>query len=371
MLTESSIYRRTSGDSMYLHMEASLRDWLFGCNPWGTSMICGLPAEGVAPKDPHSAFSHLHGHPINGGLVDGPVRASIFNSLKGVHLSKEDVFKEYQSEIAVYHDDWADYSTNEPTMDGTASLTYYLASLQAEADKNHSRDRFTRDLGAIVRMDSTRKDIYLVFTGHEFADGGRVIRKALQKHHAKASFFFTGDFYRNPRFKRTIEGLIRDGHYLGAHSDRHLLYALWEKRDSLLVSKQQFLEDLRDNYKAMSVFGISKQVAPWFLPPYEWYNRTISGWCKELGIRLINFSAGTRSNADYTVPGKDQNYVAGDAIENSVLSYEAGQPSGLNGFILLSHIGVDPHRTDKFYDRLDRLLRELGHRGYTFRAFSQ
>ncbi|MCK7533292.1 MAG: glycoside hydrolase family 9 protein [Marinilabiliales bacterium] len=26
------------------HMEAAMRDWLFGCNPWGTSMICGLPA---------------------------------------------------------------------------------------------------------------------------------------------------------------------------------------------------------------------------------------------------------------------------------------------------------------------------------------
>jgi len=30
----------------------------------------------------------------------------------------------------VYHDDYGDYSTNEPTMDGTASLIYLLASME-------------------------------------------------------------------------------------------------------------------------------------------------------------------------------------------------------------------------------------------------
>ena len=34
----------------------------------------------------------------------------------------------------VYHDDAGDYSTNEPTMDGTASLIYYLSSLNNLVD---------------------------------------------------------------------------------------------------------------------------------------------------------------------------------------------------------------------------------------------
>ena len=32
--------------------------------------------------------------------------------------------------MCVYHDDYGDYSTNEPTMDGTASLSFYLSSMQ-------------------------------------------------------------------------------------------------------------------------------------------------------------------------------------------------------------------------------------------------
>jgi endoglucanase len=221
-LTQQRVYTGVTRDSSYADMEASLRDWLFGCNPWGTSMIVGLPSQGTTPHDPHSAFTHVAGFPIDGGLVDGPVRASIFHALRGVQLSKDDPFKEFQSDSVVYHDDWADYSTNEPTMDGTASLTYYLSALQSAGAEQSGRAHLTLDGGAVIRMDSTKKEIYLVFTGHEFADGGESIRSTLRKHGIRASFFFTGDFYRAKRNRNLIRQLAADGHYLGPHSDHHL-----------------------------------------------------------------------------------------------------------------------------------------------------
>lgn len=64
-----------------------------------------------------------------GGIVDGPVYTSIFNSLRGVKLNNEDTYSSFQSDYIVYHDDMADYSTNEPTMDGTAALCIYLGYL--------------------------------------------------------------------------------------------------------------------------------------------------------------------------------------------------------------------------------------------------
>jgi hypothetical protein len=60
----------------------------------------------------------------------------------------------------VYHDDYGDYSTNEPTMDGTASLIYLLAAKQNEADNTNN---FTYSHGGIIRGDSTKKEIALVF----------------------------------------------------------------------------------------------------------------------------------------------------------------------------------------------------------------
>ena len=120
----------------------------------------------------------------------------------------------------------------------------------------------------------------------------------------------------------------------------------------------------------MARFGISKKHAPLFLPPYEWYNETISQWTKELGLILINFTPGTSSNADYTTPDMGKRYLSSEKIYARILDYESSSASGLNGFILLLHIGTHPDRTDKFYHKLDALISEMKARGYHFTLFS-
>ena len=114
-----------TGSHAYRTFTARQRDWLFGTNPWGTSMFTGLGA--VAPTDVHIPAIQIRKIPVPGGLVDGPVQEGIFTSLKGVSLSKPDAFAIFQSPEAVYHDDWQDYATNEPTMDGTASAILLMA----------------------------------------------------------------------------------------------------------------------------------------------------------------------------------------------------------------------------------------------------
>jgi endoglucanase len=128
-------YRELSGSDQYKELEQANFDWLFGNNPWGTSMVYGLPAWGDTPADPHSAFTHLKNYPIDGGLVDGPVYGTIYSKLIGITLYQPDEYAAFQSNLVVYHDDYGDYSTNEPTMDGTASLIYLLAAREAEQAK--------------------------------------------------------------------------------------------------------------------------------------------------------------------------------------------------------------------------------------------
>lgn len=221
--------------------------------------------------------------------------------------------------------------------------------------------------GGIIRMDTTKKEINLVFTAHEFADGFETITNTLNKYGVKASFFFTGDFYRNKDYEEMVVYLKENGHYLGAHSDKHLLYASWENRDSTLITKKEFFKDVLDNYKEMEKFGIQKADALYYLPPYEWYNSKISGWCRELGLTLINFTPGTSSNQDWTITEMGERYFSNDFIFDKILSYEESSTCGLNGFILLIHFGTDPRREEKFYNCLGDLITELKRRGYNFR----
>jgi peptidoglycan/xylan/chitin deacetylase (PgdA/CDA1 family) len=241
---------------------------------------------------------------------------------------------------------------------------YYSAAQPVSMSKPIT-DRY----GVIVRGDTSKKTMALVFTGHEFADGGSVIVKTLTSKKVPGSFFFTGDFYLNPKFSKLIKQLKKDGHYLGAHSHHHLLYADWEKRDSTLVTEDEFKKDLQDNYHAMASFGIEKNDALYFLPPYEWYNGDIARWTSEMNLALINFTYGTRSNADYTTPDMGPRYIDSEEIYQSIFEYERRE--GMNGFILLIHIGTDPGRTDKLYNRLGNLIDDLTARGYSFQRIDK
>jgi len=363
--TQAKIYRKITGDTSYEEMEAALTDWLLGCNPWGISMICGLPAGGDYPETPHSSLTLILKKTTTGGLVDGPVYLNIYKSLLGIQLLKADEYTAFQNGKAVYHDDLGDYSTNEPTMDGTASLSYLFSSLESE---NQLDKRIEDSQGALVRNNPEEKKVYLIFSAHEYADGGKIIAQTLKKHKAKASFFLTGKFYENPENKSLIQDLIADGHYLGAHSDSHLLYADWAMRDSSLVNQKLFAEDLKANYLKMAGFGISPNKAKVFLPPYEWYNSESVDWSRQMGLKVINFTPGIRSNADYTTPDMT-NYCSSETIFNDIKAFEKKDTNRLNGCIMLIHLGTAPQRTDKFYNRLGDLLNYLKQNGYKTERF--
>ena len=316
----------------------------------GTSMICGLPAGGDYPEKPHSAITLYLNKTTTGGLVDGPVYTSIYKSLLGIHLLRADQYPEFQDGKAVYHDDIGDYSTNEPTMDGTASLSYLLSSLEVEG---HTSGDVLDNQGALVRKSPAEKKVFLIFSAHELCEGAQLIAQTLKKYKAKGSFFLTGTFYNNPENKSLINELIDDGHYLGAHSDGHLLYADWTKRDSTLVTQKQFYDDLKLNYKKMETFGLTPEKAPVFLPPYEWYNAESVDWSRQMGLKVINFTPGIRSNADYTTPDMSA-YRSSETILSDIKAFEKNDPNGLNGSIMLIHMGTEPARTDKFYQSVGR-----------------
>jgi len=127
--TQARLYRQMTGDARFREMEQGALDWLFGANPWGASMVVGIPRGGVFPRDPHSELPDSLMRGLTGGLVDGPVYASIYSNLKGIRLVEPDEYAAFNTGRVVYHDDWGDYSTNEYIMDGTASLAYLLARL--------------------------------------------------------------------------------------------------------------------------------------------------------------------------------------------------------------------------------------------------
>lgn len=218
--------------------------------------------------------------------------------------------------------------------------------------------------GGIVRGDSTKKELSLVFTADEFGEGLPTILRVLKKEKIKGAFFFTGRFYRNPLFQSSIRQLKKQGHYLGPHSDRHLLYCNWKKRDSLLITKDSFTTDIDQNIAAMHSAGLTLDHPHYFIPPYEWWNDSITGWSHQKGLRIISFTPGIRTNADYTYPELGNTYKSTEWIMQWLKDFIATGPTKLNGAIILIHAGTDSRRKDKLYNRLEEMIRLLKRSGY-------
>jgi len=87
-----------------------------------------------------------------------------------------------------------------------------------------------------------------------------------------------------------------------------------------------------------------------------------------MGLQLINFSPGTASSMDYTWPGIEReggnSYRDNRWLWDRIMRCE--REKTLNGQLLMIHLGTDPRRPEKFYDRLPALIKTLKKKGYTF-----
>ena len=134
-ITQIILYQKMTGDLQYQWLSLAHRDWLFGKNPWGTSMFTGMPRNGEYPLDVHTSVWAMTKVMVPGGLVDGPIFKTIHSQLLGLHLNEPDEFVKFQNDFVVYHDDIGDYSTNEPTMDGTAGSILMMAHWSPKIEK--------------------------------------------------------------------------------------------------------------------------------------------------------------------------------------------------------------------------------------------
>ena len=121
---------------------------------------------------------------------------------------------------------------------------------------------------------------------------------------------------------------------------------------------QKNIDDLRSHFGALAD---GKPV--YFIPPYEWYNADQSRWAREMNVLLFNFTPGSGSNRDWA-PESEKSFVPSQKIIDDILAYEQKDPHGLNGFLLLLHVGSQ--RKDKTFLLLGPLLKELKTRGYSF-----
>jgi len=247
---------------------------------------------------------------------------------------------------------------------GAAVLLSGCATAASPSFADQRNPLWTYDCGGIVRGDTKQRRLALIFTGGEHGEGTAHILDVLSERGIPASFFVTGQYLAQPEYRALARRMVADGHYVGPHSDTHPLYCAWDDRARTLVTEEFFRKDLEKNIADLRQLGALRAGIPvYFIPPYEWFNEDQVRWARKMGVVLFNFTPGSGSNRDW-IPEEQRGFVPSATIRRDILAYERRDPHGLNGFLLLLHLGSQ--RRDKMHGELAPLLDELAARGYEF-----
>jgi peptidoglycan/xylan/chitin deacetylase (PgdA/CDA1 family) len=223
---------------------------------------------------------------------------------------------------------------------------------------------WTFDHGGVARGDVSEKRIALIFTGGHHGGGTEHILDTLQRLDVKASFFVTGDYVSQELLHPSLRRMVAEGHCLGPHSHAHLLYCSWEDRSETLVTEEEFREDLQHNIDELRSFGAMQGEGPiHFIPPYEWFNGLQVLWSRDMNCMLFNFTPGIGSHRDWAPEGHAA-FRTSEQIFQDILDFEASDPHGLSGALMLMHLGS--LREDKMHRLLGPLIETLMGMGYEF-----
>lgn len=213
-----------------------------------------------------------------------------------------------------------------------------------------------------VRLDTLSPKVYFIFSADSMFEGAPVALEAMAERGIKASFFFTGNYLRDSAHVPVINRIIKEGHYVGPHSDGHILLADWDRGRTPLVTPDSLIADLKANLRELARFGVTVDSIPFALPPFEWCNRSQAHVYRSVGIAPINPSPEIETYRDYTTPDMPYYWTAERMLTQL---FDCEREHGLRGAIIIIHLGTQDARPDKLYNHLPAIFDTLTARGYT------
>jgi len=117
---QAILYKSLTGSEQFDSLLIFQRDYILGRNPWGLSFINGIGEK--YPVHMHSQLAFFNNGNLPGALSAGGAPDSIVNNYE---IARTDTsYSFFNSQFAVYFDDWNDYISNEATIFGNATALF-------------------------------------------------------------------------------------------------------------------------------------------------------------------------------------------------------------------------------------------------------
>ena len=222
---------------------------------------------------------------------------------------------------------------------------------------------------SIERGNPASKNIALTFDGGSDDNHTREILAILQEQQLKCTMFLTGKFME--RHPELLKEMVSQGHEIGNHTYHHphlTTYSDDHQQQLRPGITREFVQ--AQLFKTDSVFYAitGSRLKPYWRAPFGEYNEQILTWAAEAGYLHIHWT-GSFDTHDWVTDETSDLYHTPDEVFEQVMKLENANPDGLNGVIVLMHLGSQ-RLENHIFEILPRLIQEVRAKGYTLSNIS-
>lgn len=218
----------------------------------------------------------------------------------------------------------------------------------------------------LIRAPVGNRQVLLTFDGGSDANATSMILDILEREKIHATIFLTGEYMK--RYPELVRRIAEDGHTVGNHTYSHphlTTYSFNERQQTLTGVTQAFLKSQLD--RANEVFRLitGRNMSPYWRAPFGEFNRQILRWAADDGYRAVYWTPHL-DTLDWVNSPSSPLYHGPKQILDKILRQADNGPSGVDGGIILMHLGSGRPEDARADVILQPLIDDLRSEGYTF-----
>ena len=218
-----------------------------------------------------------------------------------------------------------------------------------------------------------RKLIALTFDGASNSSAVGDILDTLKSSAVKATMFVTGDFIR--AFPDAVRRIVADGHDVGNHTFSHPHLTSWAQdhtHTTLPDVSEAFVCNQLRHTDSLFLALTGGHLAPLWRAPFGEKNRAICVWAQRCGYLHVGWRQGRSwrdglDSNDWVPDEETPGFHTPEQVVEKILALANDPPDGINGGIILMHLGsLRKEARSQMYRMLGKLIDDLKAQEYTF-----